>query len=37
MELIWSSRTQASEGMIPAVIQDRTDAAGRFNLELSPE
>src|ERR1700728_2360537 len=37
MELIWSSRTKASEGTIPVVVHGRTDSAGRFTLELSSE
>ena len=37
LELIWSSRTRASEGTIPVVVHGRTDSAGRFTLELAPE
>ncbi len=37
MELVWSSQANPSEGTIPVLVHGRTDAAGRFTLELSPE
>ncbi len=37
MELIWSSRTRPSEGATPVLVHGRSDAAGRFTLELPPE
>ncbi len=37
MEVIWSSRAQPSDGTVPILLHDRTDAAGRFTLELPPE
>ncbi len=37
MELIWSIRTRPNDGATPVVVHGRTDATGRFALELSPE
>ncbi len=37
MEVIWSSRAKPSEGTIPVLLHGRTDAAGRFTLDLPPE
>ena len=37
MELYWSIRTKPSEGTVPVLIHGRTDNAGRFTLDLSPE
>ncbi len=37
MEVIWSNRAQPSEGTLPVLLHGRTDAAGRFTLDLPPE
>ncbi|MFI5459602.1 MAG: hypothetical protein ACHRXM_29610 [Isosphaerales bacterium] len=37
MEAIWSSQAKPSEGTIPVLLHGRTNPAGRFTLDLTPE